>query len=96
MEMEGAYPDITFRCDEYGNVKGGVRTPYLDVPAYYFDFQSEATRLDEKTLKALYPTHDDYVDKVTRSAQKCVEERTLLQKDAEKIIAEAKATNIPC
>lgn len=95
MEMDGNYPDIAFRCDEYGNVKGGVRTPYLDVPAYYFDYQSEATRLDETTLKALYPTHDDYVDKVTRSAEKCVAERMLLKKDSEKIIAEAKTAKIP-
>lgn len=94
MELEGEFPNTKFRTDCYGNVLGGVRTPYLDVPAYFFDYQTAATPLDADTLKALYGSHGNYVLKVRASAEKCVNEKTLLPEDAEAIIQEAENSNI--
>ena len=90
IEMEGEYPDIDFRRDEYGNVCGGVRTPYLDVPLFHFDYQSNAVLLEADVLKKLYPSHDVYVNKVINNARECVENRMILEEDARRIIDEAK------
>jgi len=88
-ETVGTYPATDLKFDEYGNVMGGVRLPYLEVPAYHFKTDATAYPLEKEILDTLYASHEDYVEKVTASAEKCVEERILTQHDAEEIMEEA-------
>lgn len=66
--------------DEFGNAKGGVRLPELEVPVARYDGANDAAgplnRLTGRTtpfapdvLKRLYPTHAEYVRKVTAAAE---------------------------
>lgn len=97
-----------FETDEYGNVLGGVRSPWVDVPTAQLSGQNTASRekglcflfgstkmLDDATLHALYPTHDAYVAAMTASAQEAVNAGTLLPEDVKLVIDAAKAANVP-
>jgi hypothetical protein len=98
-----------FLYDEYGNVQGGVRTPYVDAPvarlsgenAYVNDGENlyflmgETEMLDTATLLSLYPTHSAYVAAVTTAAQSAVADGFLLIEDANLIIGAAGASDIP-
>lgn len=98
-----------YETDVHGNVLGGVRSPYMDVPIARMTGQSSSTRqenglcflfgttdmLDVATLRSLYPSHDDYVTAVARSAHDAVNNGTLIAEDAELVIAAARAANIP-
>jgi Alpha/beta hydrolase domain len=103
---------IGYQYDEFGNAKGGVRTPYVDVPiATYvlgcpvdgkgFDAKTRSKNrgykapFDKETLKRLYPTHNDYVNKVNAEVDLMVRDGWLVQMDAEKIKAEAATANVP-
>jgi len=95
------------RRDQLGNAQGGIRTPALDAPlgAYYGSstcapgllgfLGGQYVPFDGATLAKLYPTHDDYVNKVTASAQQAVASGFILSDDADRLIAEAKASTIP-
>lgn len=94
IETEGKYPDVRFKTDAVGNVLGGVRTPYLDVPAYRFDYQTSAVPLSKDVLLKLYGTHEGYVEQVRRSTYACVNAGFLLPEDADSIINEALTSKI--
>jgi hypothetical protein len=91
--------------DEFGNVVGGVRSPYVDVPtATWFGSATGASfcfiagwerPFDEATLRALYPTHGNYVGKVIRSTAQLVKARFLTPIDGLKIIREAARAEVP-
>jgi hypothetical protein len=97
----------TFDRDARGNALGGIRTPAVDAPiaAYsglsgsgsgVFCFLFGSTKpFDAATLKALYPTHDDYVAKVTAAADQAVSKGFLSAGDAPEIIDAAKTAPIP-
>lgn len=55
----------------------------------------ETRPFEADALADLYPTHEDYVDAVTESANAAVAEGFLLQADADDLIAEAEAAPIP-
>jgi hypothetical protein len=98
-----------FRFDDYGNVLGGVRTPYVDAPVARFSGSSsyvndgkniyflmgQTEMLSDDIVKALYPSHGAYVAKVTETALNAVAEGYLLEEDAELIIGAAEAGDIP-
>lgn len=98
-----------YETDVHGNALGGVRSPYMDVPIARMTGQNSSTRqgnglcflfgttdmLDDATLHALYPTHDDYIAAVTTSAYEAVNNGVLVAEDAELVIAAARAANIP-
>ena len=46
-------------------------------------------------LEERYPTHADYVTKVTAAANQLVKQRPLLQQDADLIIRQANAAAVP-
>ncbi|MCI8889076.1 MAG: hypothetical protein HFG70_13475 [Hungatella sp.] len=94
-ETKGVYPDTDLKEDQYGNVKGGVRLPYLRVPAYHFKRNATAVLMDSGTLSRLYAGHEDYVEKVKGAVKECIEERILLPEDGETIIQEAAQAQIP-
>jgi Alpha/beta hydrolase domain len=62
-------------------------------------FRTQAERLaagdPRLSLEERYPTHADYVAKVTAAANGLVKQRLLLQEDADKIIAAAQAAQVP-
>jgi len=91
--------------DAHGNVTGGVRTPYLDVPTATWMGNSTGPSFcriaghekpfDKAKLRALYPTHDVYVRAVEASVAKGVRDRLITPEDGAWIVAEAKAAAIP-
>lgn len=90
--------------DRWGNLEGGLRSPYVDVPIAiytgkatgpgcgYFGFRVPFT---PDRLKDLYPTHADYVSKVNADVDRLSEEGWLTKTDAAKIKADAAKADIP-
>lgn len=79
--------DLEAVRDEYGNAKGGLRLPPIDVPVAHYDAMScelfgQTFRFDEKLLGKLYPTHDDYTDAMAAAIDEAVENGSLLPRDA--------------
>ena len=110
LTMAGKVP-TAYATDEFGNIKGGVRTPYVDVPiatyvtgcptsAQGFNVQFARDRgyklpFDASRLKSLYPTHQDYVNKVNAEVDRMLQDGWLTQMDAGKIKAEAASAYVP-
>jgi hypothetical protein len=104
LEIAGDPP--TFVLDALGNVKGGIRTPYVDVPvarlsglgqpaASLMDALFGTTQLfDAATLARLYPDHDTYVKAVENSTDAAVQAGFLVPEDGELIKAAAAASDI--
>ena len=93
---------LGYREDENGNALGGVRLPELEVPtARYFanglinGLIGYKIPFTETELKELYPTHQDYVDKVTAAARAAEEAGIILPYRAEEYIREAEIAPIP-
>jgi hypothetical protein len=96
-----------FTRDPHGNALGGIRTPAVDVPiaahsglsgsgSGVFCFLFGSTKpFDAATLRSLYPTHDDYVAKVTASADQTVTRGFIAAGEAAEIIAAAQAAKVP-
>ncbi len=100
--MEGEYPDADFVLDEHGNPKGGVRSPYVDVPACTYTWRDDPgavrniiTPFTKEKLKELYPSHEDYLRKVVAATMKMVERGFFLPEDAASVILEAMDAKIP-
>ncbi len=89
-EIKGVYPDAVLAKDEHQNVLGGLRLPYLEVPAYHLYTDATSEPLEEEILHSLYKDHADYVAKVKASCERCVAERILVQRDADKILEDAR------
>jgi hypothetical protein len=85
--------------DEHGNVIGGVRSPYVDVPASTWNGNSTGESFcriagheipfDSTKLTALYGSHSGYVQAVTRSVNELVAEGFIVEEDGEQVIREA-------
>ena len=85
--------------DEFGNVQGGLRSPYLDVPrSTWFGTATGASfcyiagyevPFDQARLDALYPTEEDYVSQVWDSVHDLEEAGFLTSSDARRLFAEA-------
>ncbi len=85
--------------DEHGNVIGGVRSPYVDVPASTWNGNSTGESFcriagheipfDNAKLKALYGSHSRYVEAVTRSVNELVAAGFIVKEDGEQVIQEA-------
>jgi hypothetical protein len=97
----------TFNRDAGGNALGGIRTPAVDVPiaahsgvagsgsgpfCFLFGYSKP---YDAATLKTLYPTHDDYVAKVTASADQAVGKGFISAGDAAEIVDDAGQAPVP-
>jgi hypothetical protein len=91
----GEYPNVKFVFDDYGNVRGGVRTPYVDVPIAVYKSDSTVIPLDKKILKQLYPTHEDYVRKVIKCTDMLLKDRWVTEVDGEAIKEQARKARIP-
>lgn len=103
LEVEGE----AIARDERGIALGGIRTPAVDAPASVLTGEAPPGRsvlcmlfgdtrpFDPPTLAELYPTHQDYVDAVTASADASVAEGFLLQDDADALVAAAEEAPVP-
>jgi hypothetical protein len=104
LEIAGDPPE--FVLDALGNVKGGIRTPYVDVPIAKLSGLGQpptsligslfgTTKLfDKATLKKLYTDHITYVKAVEKSADAAVRAGFLLPEDGDLIKAAAAASEI--
>lgn len=91
--------------DEFGNLRGGVRTPYLNVPTSTWAGASSGAGFcflvgheipfDQTRLDELYRSHGDYVRKVSHSTVGLVRERFLTFADGLKLIVEAAQADVP-
>lgn len=100
-----------FVYDEHGNVKGGVRSPALDVPtatyhelatemegqpyAWSFGSQEDFSTSKLQELYGVIEPQQTYVKMVEESADKLTEEGFLLPEDAAAISVQAQYTPIP-
>jgi hypothetical protein len=101
----------TTNRDRYGNALGGLRTPFVDVPTATFsptDVTAHATQLSglcpligfstrfsHATLRALYPSHADYLARVTRESNELVRKGFWVASDAAKVVRHATASRVP-
>ena len=97
-----------FKRDSYGNVLGGVRSPYVDVPTALLSGENSSTRedgicfllgttqmLDDATLRSLYPDHAAYVVAVSDAVRDEIAKGFLLPEDGALIIQAAQNSDIP-
>jgi hypothetical protein len=98
-------PDQAFVVDEYGNAKGGVRTPYVDVPAARYVGAKRGSigcfldgakyPFSKAKLKSIYGDHAGYVAKVRASASALEAQHWLTPADSAAIVKEAERAQIP-
>ena len=104
MEKVEGKDEILIKLDEHGNALGGVRNPYVEYPLATYYGQSQPLDeesaffcmlggykkpFDNEKIKSLYPTHEDYLIKVTAMVSEMVKERLLTESDGMRIIREA-------
>ncbi|WNV75613.1 alpha/beta hydrolase domain-containing protein [Geodermatophilus sp. DSM 44513] len=87
--------------DRFGNVQGGLRSPYLDVPrstwygtatgASFCYIAGYEVPFDEATLAELYPSPQDYVQQVRDDVRALVDARFLTPSDGRRLVEEAEA-----
>jgi hypothetical protein len=107
----GGTPQASFVTDQFGNAKGGVRSPYVDVPfatysvtgtlkpgyQYCSSFGTE-TLFGSELLSSLYGTpfaSQNYVAEVKASVKQMLAGRWVLPQEARKIVTEAELRPIP-
>jgi hypothetical protein len=91
--------------DEFGNVTGGLRSPFVDVPtstwfgsstgASFCFIAGHEVPLPQATLDALYPSHGAYVRAVVHNVARLVRQRVLTVPDGIKLIREAARSDVP-
>ncbi len=85
--------------DRFGNVVGGVRSPFLDVPtstwsgnstgASFCRIAGHETPFDRARLDALYPTSGDYAHAVAANVTSLVAARFITEADGQALVADA-------
>jgi hypothetical protein len=96
-----------FVRDEYGNVKGGVRTPYVDLPTVRYIASAPSTDanmvrrmiglqepLAAEKLHLIYKSRAEYLKRFNQEIDRLVSQRWLLSQDGEQLKAE-EAKNPP-
>lgn len=85
--------ETAFAVDEFGNTRGGIRTPYVDVPVARFSGGGQGsdafcglfgttTLFDQETLDRLYPSNAAYVAAIHAATDAAVAAGFLLEVDA--------------
>lgn len=95
-----------FAYDSVGNVRGGIRTPYVDAPVAVLSGEGQppasafcglfgvTTLLDAGTLSGLYPDADSYINAIDAATDAAVDARFLLPADGDLIKARARTSGI--
>ena len=101
--------EIQVKLDKYGNAIGGVRNPYVEYPiaawygrsrpldensAFFCMLAGYSQPFDNDRIRGLYPTREDYLNKVNTMVDTMVTERFLIKSDGEKIKKEAEKVNV--
>ncbi|MGS0688506.1 alpha/beta hydrolase domain-containing protein [Nakamurella sp. GG22] len=91
--------------DEFGNVQGGLRSPYVDVPTSTWNGTSTGASFcfiagheipfSAERLRELYPTHSDYVRAVVRDTRALVKQGFITGYDGRMLIREAQRADVP-
>src|SRR6266487_440933 len=91
--------------DQFGNVVGGLRSPFVDVPtstwfgsstgASFCFIAGHEVPFDQARLRQLYPTHGAYVLAVTRNVAGLVAGRYITAPDGTQLIEEAARADVP-
>jgi len=97
--------------DRFGNALGGLRTPFVDVPTATYspiDGSAHETNLSglcpligfsipfsQATLHALYPSHADYLARVTPETNELVHKGFWVGSDAANVVRQAAASDVP-
>lgn len=99
-DAEGRQASYAAVTDENGNIRGGVRTTWVDVPVAtltgnppagggYCGLFGTTALFDDAKLAELYPEPGRYIDAVTASIEQSVADGFILQADADLIIRHA-------
>jgi hypothetical protein len=93
------------KLDEFGNVEGGLRSPYLDVPTStwfgstagggFCGIAGHEVPFDEARLQELYRSHGAYVRAVVKDTAKLVAGRFITADDGLELIREAAQADVP-
>jgi hypothetical protein len=91
--------------DQFGNVVGGLRSPYVDVPtstwfgnstgASFCIIAGHEVPFTAARLQELYPTHGAYVRGVVKDTARLVAGRYITYYDGLDIIREAAQADVP-
>jgi hypothetical protein len=91
--------------DDFGNVQGGLRSTYLDVPtstwygratgASFCFIAGYEEPFDSETLEELYPNHGTYVREVRERLRELENARFLTRSDAQRLQREAAQADVP-
>lgn len=91
--------------DRFGNVVGGLRSPYLDVPTSTWFGSSTGPSFcviaghevpfSKDLLQQIYPNHSAYVRAVTKDTRALVKQGFITRQDGDLLIKEAQAAQVP-
>ncbi len=91
--------------DKFGNVTGGIRSPFVDVPTStwfgnstgksFCTIAGHEVPFDAARVRELYPTHAAYVQAVTKDVEDLVAKRFITKQDGDALIADAKKADVP-
>lgn len=91
--------------DQFGNVTGGIRSPYVDVPTstWFGNSTGESfcmiagheVPFEHVRLKQLYPTHSAYERAVSEDVSALVTQRFITVEDAKNLIEDARKADVP-
>jgi hypothetical protein len=86
--------------DKFGNLEGGVRSPYVDVPTSVWHANASGESacrtagyevpFEPERLRAVYRTKADYVRAVEANVADLVKQRYVTKEDGERLVEEAK------
>jgi hypothetical protein len=103
--VNGTAGQTMFVMDAYGNVLGGVRSVYLDVPTSTFVQSSWGTGcftyfghkipFDHRRLHEMYPDHEAYLKQVDTTVERMLRDSWITSEDANEIKAQAATAEVP-
>jgi hypothetical protein len=100
-----AGPTPKIARDEFGNAKGGVRLPEMEVPVAHYigrmdgptadlNMGGETVPFSPEVLHRLYPSHADYVAKVAAAAEGAAKAGVIRRHSVKDYVADAQAMTI--
>ena len=89
VKLSGEYPDTQFVLDENGNHIGGIRTPYLEVPAASYDDVGGIYPFPKEKLRELYGTKERYLSLFSECCARLCAQRWITARSAEEMKRQA-------
>jgi hypothetical protein len=96
----------SFVADSHGNTLGGIRLPQVTVPTAMYSglgnpgpstctLAGRTVAFDVTELHALYPTHEDYVDRFSNATRDAVKDGWVQPYDAANAVAQVQGSAVP-